>query len=94
MKIGNNYHKYLNSVQQTQRKKKLNNEIENTQTKTNKNVKIDISDQAKKLSKASQNHSGNERIEELKAAIANDAYEVNPEKIADGILWRLEEQRD
>jgi len=93
MKIENNYHKALQSVKQAQNKKGTSKSKEKLEQVKAKSVEVSISDEAKKLSEASQKEGQTERVEDIKAAIQNDTYEVSPEVIADGILREIGNQK-
>lgn len=93
MKIENNYHKVLQSIKQAQTQKGTSKAEEKLEQVKAKTVEISISDEAKKLSEASLQNAQTERVEEIKVAIQNDTYEVNPEVIADGILREIGNQK-
>lgn len=93
MKIENNYNKFLQSIKNTQNNKGTRKTEEKLDQVKAKSVEVNISDEAKKLSEASLKETQTERVEEIKAAIQNDTYEVNPEVIADGMLREISNQK-
>lgn len=80
-------------MKQTQNKKGTRKTEEKLERVKAKSVEVNISDEAKKLSEASQNKAHIERVEDIKAAIQNDTYEVNPKEIADGMLRAIANQK-
>lgn len=93
MKINNNYTNFLRSLQKTQ--SKLNTKTEETKVNgtAKKSVEINFSEEAKKLSELSKNEAHTERVDQIKKAIAEDSYEIEPEAIAKGILDTIKGQK-
>ena len=97
MKIGNNgYNQYVNNVRQNQ---------ENTPskglTKTNadineESVTVNISDAAKQLAKikSTDTVAMSSNVEAIKKAVLNGTYDVSPEKIANGMMQAMNNQRE
>lgn len=93
MKIGNNYHKYLQTINQTQKHINANKAEETKHVKKDKAVEVNISEEAKKLSELSSQEAHAKRIEEIKSAIQKGTYEVNPREIAKGIIDTIAGQK-
>lgn len=93
MKIENNYNRVLQSIKQAQNQKGTSKAEEKLEQVKAKAVEVSISDEAKKLSEASLKESQTNRVEEIKAAIQNDSYEVNPETIAEGMIRTIGHQK-
>ncbi len=93
MKINNNYNRFLQSVQNTQKQlvtKKEENKVQGTNRKA---VEISFSEEAKKLSEISHNAAHAQRVDDIKNAIQDGSYEVDPKEITNSILQTIKNQR-
>lgn len=93
MKIENNYNKYLQNIQQAKKQVASKKAEQNTDSKQEKNVEINISEEAKKLSEVTQQEVYSKRVQEIKAAIKNGTYEVKPKEISESIMREIKAQK-
>lgn len=93
MKIENNYNKYLQNIQQAKKQVASKKAEQNTDSKQEKNVEINISEEAKKLSEITQQEVYSKRVQEIKAAIKNGTYEVKPKEISESIMREIKAQK-
>lgn len=93
MKINNSYNKYLQSVQQAKKHVKTQSSQANVKRTAKKNVEVNISQEAKRLSEASSAEAHSVRIEEIKAAIQDGTYEIKPQETAEGIMREIDRQK-
>lgn len=94
MKINNNnYNNILKTLQKTKQKFTTRNGENKLEVSNKKSVEITFSEEAKKLSEISESKAHTERVEEIKNAIANNTYVVEPEAIAKGILDTIKGQK-
>lgn len=93
MKIENAYNKYLQNIQQTKQQATTKKENQSIEQKLERNVEISISEEAKKLSKVTQQEVYSERVQEIKMAIKNGTYEVKPKEISESIMRTIKAQK-
>lgn len=95
MKINNNnnYTNILKSLQKTKQKLSTKKEDNKLETSHKKSVEITFSEEAKKLAEISKNEVHAARVEEIKKAIANNTYAIEPDAIAKGILDTIKGQK-
>lgn len=93
MKIENGYNKYLQNIQQIKKQAVSNQKANASEKPAEKNVEVNISKEAKRLSEVSQQAARSERIEQIKAAVNNGTYEIDTEKIAEGIMREIGRQK-
>lgn len=93
MKINNNYTNFLQSLKQTQNKISAKKEETKTNGTNKKSVEINFSEEAKRLSKISENEGHTQKVEEIKNAIQNKTYEVDPKAIANSMIDTIKNQR-
>ncbi|MER2131941.1 MAG: flagellar biosynthesis anti-sigma factor FlgM [Carnobacterium inhibens] len=97
MKIGNNgYNQYVNNVRQNQ-ENTLNKGLSKTNATVNEDsVTVDISDAAKQLAKIKSTDTAamSSNVEAIKKAVLNGTYDVSPEKIANGMMQAMNNQRE
>lgn len=85
MKITNGQNYYLNAVNQNKQATVQSNSKAVESITKKEHISVDISDEARKLSKASLNAAPSEKAAVIKAAIQAGTYTVSAEKIASGI---------
>ncbi|HZK22755.1 MAG TPA: flagellar biosynthesis anti-sigma factor FlgM [Atopostipes sp.] len=93
MKIENGYNKYLQNIQQSKKATVSKQAVNGSEKPAEKNVEVNISKEAKRLSEVSQQAARSERIEQIKAAVNNGTYEIDTEKIAEGIMREIGRQK-
>lgn len=93
MKINNNYTNFLRSLKQTKNQVASNKEEKKTNGTSKKSVEINFSEEAKRLSEISENEGHTQKIEEIKSAIKNNTYEVDPKVIAKSMIDTIKDQR-
>lgn len=93
MKINNNYTNFLRSLKQTQSKVTARKEEKKINGTSKKSVEISFSEEAKRLSKISENEGHTQKVEEIKSAIQNKTYEVDPEAITNSMINTIKNQR-
>lgn len=85
----------IQSLQQT--RTKVAAKKEETETKASspsrKSVEINFSEEAKKLSEISEKDSHIQRVEDIKRAIQNNTYEIDPKGITKGIVDAIKHQK-
>ena len=93
MKIENSTNKYIQNIQnaKTQVAKKSNNK--QVEMPVDRNVEVTISEEAKRLSEVSLSEVRSKRVEDIKAAIQNGTYEINPKEITKGIMREINRQK-
>lgn len=93
MKIENNTNNYIQNIQNA--KKQAANKSNNKQVEmpVDRNVEVTISEEAKRLSEVSLNEVRSKRVEDIKAAIQNGTYEINPKEITKGIMREINRQK-
>lgn len=97
MKIGNNgYNQYVNNVRQNQENTHSKGLAKTNEAVNEESVTVDISDAAKQLSKAksTDNAAMTPNVEAIKKAVLNGTYNVSPEKIANGMMQAMNNQRE
>ena len=92
MKIEKGYQNYLQAVRRTQNEKTAESKQEVLPSKEEPTVKIELSEEAIKLSEATQTEVS-ARAQEIKKAVANGTYEVSTEEIAKGLLNAVRHQK-
>lgn len=92
MKIGNGYNSYLRAIQKdTSHKETI--KAESLKPRANEAaVKVEISEEAKRLAEKTTDSAPSARAQEIKAAIQNGTYKVSAEKIAANMMKAMEEQ--
>lgn len=93
MKIDNGYNKYLQNIQQTKKQVAAKANKQAAEPLKEKNVEVNISEEAKRLSEVSQSEARAARVEEIKTAIENGTYEIKPKEIAEGIMREIRRQK-
>lgn len=93
MKINNNYNKMIQSLQQTRTKVAAQKEETKASIPSRKSVEINFSEEAKKLSEISEKKSHAQKVEDIKQAIQNNAYEIDPKGITKGIVDAIKYQK-
>lgn len=93
MKINNNYTNFLQSLKQTQSKVAANKDDKKVNGTSKKSVEISFSEEAKRLSKISENEGHTKKVEDIKNAIKNKTYEVDPEVITNSMINTIKNQR-
>lgn len=93
MKITNGQHYYLNAVKQNKQATVQSNSKAVESTTKKEYISVDISDEARKLSKASLNAAPSEKAAAIKAAIQAGTYTVSVEKIAEGLMEAMAGQK-
>lgn len=83
----------IQSLQQTRTKATPKKEEVKTNGPSRKSVEINFSDEAKKLSKLSETDAHTQRVEDIKSAIQNNTYEIDPKGIAKGIVEAIKHQK-
>lgn len=92
MKIGNGYNSYLNAIQKDQSHKQTA-KVEAPKTRANEAaVKVEISEEAKRLAETTIADAPSAKAQEIKAAIQNGTYKVGSGKIAESMMKTIEEQ--
>lgn len=93
MKITNGQQHYLQALKQNKQAtaSAQAKPVETSQPKPH--VSVDISDEARKLSQASQQAAPSEKAAAIKAAIKAGTYQVSAEKIASGLLDAMAAQK-
>ncbi|WP_107995672.1 flagellar biosynthesis anti-sigma factor FlgM [Trichococcus paludicola] len=92
MKIGNGYNSYLKAIQKDTTHKET---IKTEPLKPRVNeaaVKVEISEEAKRLAEKTIASAPSAKAQEIKAAIQNGTYKVSAENIAAGMMKAMEEQ--
>ena len=92
MKIGNGYNSYLKAIQKdTSHKETI--KAEPLKPRANEAaVKVEISEEAKRLAEKTIDSAPSAKAQEIKAAIQNGTYKVSAEKIAANMMKAMEEQ--
>ena len=93
MKIENGYNKYLQSIKQSNKQAAAKASSKQTDTPVEKNIEVNISEEAKRLSEVSQDEARSERVAQIKAAINDRTYEINPKEITEGIMREIRRQK-
>lgn len=93
MKIENNYNKYLQAIQQTKKQDIEKKSAKEPEILEEKNIEVNISEEARKLAETSQKENRQARIEQIKNEIQKDEYQVDTQKITKGILEEIDQQR-
>lgn len=93
MKIENGYNKYLQSIQQTNKQVAAKANNKQTDKPVEKNIEVNISEEAKRLSEVSQSEVRSERVAQIKAAINNGTYDIQPKEITEGIMREIRRQK-
>lgn len=92
MKIGNGYNSYLKAIQKDLPHKQTT-KAEAPKTPANEAaVKVEISEEAKRLAETTIANAPSARAQEIKAAIQNGTYKIDSGKIAASMLKTIEEQ--
>lgn len=86
MKITNGQHYYLNAVNQNKQATVPSNSKAVESINKKEHISVDISEEARNLSKASLQAAPSEKAAAIKAAIQAGTYAVSAEKIASGII--------
>ncbi|MER2002474.1 MAG: flagellar biosynthesis anti-sigma factor FlgM [Carnobacterium inhibens] len=97
MKIGNNgYNQYINNVRQNQENTHNKGLSKTNATVNEDSVTVDISDAAKQLAKVKSTDTAamSSNVEAIKKAVLNGTYDVSPEKIANGMMQAMNNQRE
>jgi len=97
MKIGNNgYNQYVNNIRQNQENTQSKGLSKTNTTVNEESVTVDISDAAKQLAKAKSTDVAamTSNVEAIKKAVLNGTYDVSPEKIANGMMQAMNNQRE
>jgi len=92
MKIGNGYNSYLKAIQKdTTHKETI--KAEPLKPRVNEAaVKVEISEEAKRLAETTIASAPSAKAQEIKAAIQNGTYKVSAENIAAGMMKAMEVQ--
>jgi flagellar biosynthesis anti-sigma factor FlgM len=92
MKIGNGYNSYIKAIQKdTSHKETV--QAEPLKPKANEAaVKVEISEEAKRLAEKAIDSAPSAKAQEIKSAIQNGTYKVSAEKIAVNMMKAIEEQ--
>lgn len=94
MKIENGYSKFLQSIKQTQSQKaEEKTDKKNISEEKEALVQVNISEEAKALLEADEAEFS-ARVDEIKLQIQNGEYEINPDKISEGLLKTIESQKE
>lgn len=93
MKINNNYSNFLQSLKQTQNKVAASKDEKKVNGTSKKSVEINFSEEAKRLSKISEKEGHTQKVEEIKNAIQNKTYEVDPKAITNSMIDTIKNQR-
>lgn len=93
MKIENGYNQYLQNIKQTQKQSVNKKNTPMTEKPVEKNVEVNISEEAKRLSEISQKEARSERVAQIKAAVNNGTYQINTKEIAEGIMREIGRQK-
>lgn len=93
MKIENGYNKYLQSIKQSNKQAAAKASSKQTDKPVEKNIEVNISEEAKRLSEVSQDEARSERVAQIKAAINDGTYEINPKEITEGIMREIRRQK-
>lgn len=93
MKIENGYNKFLQSIQHSQKQQPSKKVQQQAETTREEKVQVTISEEAKRLSETSQKSEHSQRVEDIKAAIQNNTYEVSPEEISKGLMRSIQQQK-
>lgn len=92
MKIGNGYNSYLKAIQKDIPHKETA-KAEPLKPRANEAaVKVEISEEAKRLAEKTIDNAPSAKAQEIKAAIQNGTYKVDSGKIAESMLKTIEEQ--
>ncbi|WP_407371277.1 flagellar biosynthesis anti-sigma factor FlgM [Carnobacterium sp.] len=97
MKIGNNgYNQYINNVRQNQENIPSKGLSKSNATVNEDSVTVNISDAAKQLAnvKSTDTAAMSSNVEAIKKAVLNGTYDVSPEKIANGMMQAMSNQRE
>ena len=92
MKIGNGYNSYLNAIQKDQSYKQTPKAEAPKMRANEAAVKVEISEEAKRLAETTTANAPSAKAQEIKAAIQNGTYKVDSGKIAESMLKTIDEQ--
>ncbi len=92
MKIGNGYNQYIKAVEYNQKQPQAAKTETARATVQEPAVKVEISEEAKRLAQLQTETAPSERAQEIKRALQNGTFHVSPEKIAQNMVAAMKEQ--